>query len=115
MRAKSGSIAVAAATLTAAVLAAPVAAGPNSNISAAMVRNAWPTMEAYRVDHHTYVGATLAKLRAIDPNTSSIEIAYAHTGTYCIQASVLGSWYHLARVGSAPTAVRTGNTRCPSG
>jgi hypothetical protein len=80
-----------------------------------MVRAAAPDIEAYGYDHHTYVGATVAKLRAYDRNHNSIEIAYTHKGTYCIEASVLGSWFHLARVGSAPKATSSGATRCPRG
>ena len=78
-----------------------------------MVRNAAPAVEAYRVDHGTYVGITAAKLRHYDRNISSIEVAYAHKDTYCIEASVLGSWYHLARTGTKPTAVIGAATRCP--
>jgi hypothetical protein len=102
-------------TIAACVLAAPAVAGSYSNVAAAMVRGAAPSMEAYRYDHGTYVGATLAKLRAYDRNTSSVEIAYAHKDTYCLQANVLGSWYHVARTGPAANAVASGVTRCPSG
>jgi hypothetical protein len=108
-------IASSAVMLTAAVLAAPVSAGQYSNFAAAMVRSAAPDIEAYRVDHGTYVGATLAKLRTYDRNLSSVEIAYTHKDTYCLQANVLGSWYHVARVGPAPNAVAAGATRCSRG
>jgi hypothetical protein len=113
--AKASCAALVAAVTAAAVTTTSAVAGPYSNIAAAMVRQAAPTVEAYWVDHHTYVGLSVAKLRLIDPNTSSIEIAYAHSGTYCIQASVLGSWYHVARVGSAPKATVAGPSRCPHG
>ncbi|MGZ4334495.1 MAG: hypothetical protein ACXVRJ_09520 [Gaiellaceae bacterium] len=106
---------MASLALAAAVAAVPATAGPYSKIAAAMVRAAAPSVEAYWYDHHTYVGITVAKLRAYDRNLSSIEIEYAHKNTYCIEASVLGSWYHAARVGSKPTAVVQGATRCPSG
>jgi hypothetical protein len=102
-----------AVTLAAAALAAPAGAGPYSNVAAAMVRGAAPSIEAYYADHGTYVGATLAKLRAYDRNLSSIEIAYTHKDTYCLQANVLGSWYHVARTGPAANAFAGGATRCP--
>jgi len=35
---------------------------------------------------------TAAKLRHYDHNVSSVEIASARKDTYCIEASVLGSW-----------------------
>jgi hypothetical protein len=104
---------VAGVTVAILAIAAPAAAGPYSNISAAMVRNAAPAVEAYRVDHGTYVGTTAAKLRHYDHNVSSIEIASARKDTYCIEASVLGSWYHLARTGPKPTALIGAATRCP--
>jgi hypothetical protein len=111
----AGLIAGMAVAISAAVLVTPANAGPYSNVAGAMVRSAAPPIEAYRVDHGTYVGATLAKLRAYDRTLSSIEIAYAHKDTYCLQANVLGSWYHVARVGPAANAFSSGATRCPRG
>src|SRR5437764_14924082 len=104
-----------AVTLAAAVMAAPASAGQYSNVAAAMVRSAAPSIEAYRVDHNTYVGATLAKLRTYDRNLRSIEIAYVHKDSYCLQANMLGSWYHVARVGPVANAFAGGATRCPRG
>ena len=104
---------VAAVTVAILAIAAPAAAGPYSNTSAAMVRNAAPAIEAYRFDHGIYVGITAAKLRRYDRNISSLEVAYAHKDTYCIEASVLSSWYHLARTGAKPTAVTGAATQCP--
>jgi hypothetical protein len=69
----AGLIAGMAVAVSAAVLVTPANAGPYSNVAGAMVRSAAPPIEAYRVDHGTYVGATLAKLRAYDRTLSSIE------------------------------------------
>lgn len=108
----SGSGVVAAGIVCACAVGA--SAGPYSTISAAMVRNAAPDVEAYRVDHGTYVGMTVAKLRRYDRKVSSIEIAYAHKDTYCIQTNILGSWYHLARTSAKPTAMVGAAAPCPA-
>ena len=73
----------------------PAQAGKYTPIAGAMVRSAVPSVEAYRYDNGTYVGMTVAKLRAIDSTLSSVEIVGAKRNSYCIQANVLGSWAHF--------------------
>jgi hypothetical protein len=108
-----GSALVLAVALVGGVLVVPATAGPYSSIAEAMVRNATPDVEAYRVDHGTYVGISPVKLRRYDSKLSSIEIGYASKDRYCIEASVLGSWFHVARVSSKPNGFATGATPCP--
>src|ERR1051325_5082505 len=88
------------ASLAATVTTSATAAGPYTNYAHAMVREAIPSIQAYWADHNTYVGISLAKLRSLDRTVSSIEIAYARKNTFCVQASVLGFWYHIAQVSS---------------
>jgi hypothetical protein len=47
-------------------------------------------MEAWYVDHHTYVGATAARLRVAPYNTpvpSNVRIATALANSYCLEAT----------------------------
>ena len=54
--------------------ATPAQAGTYTPIAMTMVRSDIPSIEAYWSDHNTYVGITVAKLRAYDSGLSSIEI-----------------------------------------
>ena len=52
------------------------------------LRKAVPSIEAYWVDHNTYAGATLAKLRTdYDPSIADISIVTVREKTYCIEAA----------------------------
>ena len=47
-------------------------------------------MEAWYVDHHTYVGVTAARLRVAPYNTpvpSNVRIAAALVNSYCLEAT----------------------------
>jgi len=76
--------------------ATPAQAGTYTPIAMTMVRSDIPSIEAYWSDHNTYVGITVAKLRAYDSGLSSIEIVRARKTTFCVQTNVLGSWAHYA-------------------
>ena len=74
-----------------------------------MVRSDVAAIQVYYVDHHTYAGMTVSKLRAYDSGLSTIEIAWGTKTSFCVQANVLGSWAYAKQVGNA---VRLGATRC---
>lgn len=63
-------------------------------VASLMVREAVPAVEAYRYDHGTYAGVTVAKLRLIDTTVSSVEVVRPSRRSYCLQVNVLGSWAH---------------------
>ena len=94
-----------AASFTA--VATPADAGTYTQLAIAMVRSSVPA-EAYFYDHNTYAGMTIAKLRGYDRRLSSVEVARATKGRYCLQTNVLGSWAHYA--GPSGGTVRVG--RC---
>jgi hypothetical protein len=58
------------------------------------VRAALPAIEAYRADNGTYVGLTLAKIRAWDPSVRRITVKRATKNSYCIQSTRPGSVVH---------------------
>jgi prepilin-type N-terminal cleavage/methylation domain-containing protein len=59
------------------------------------IRVAQPAVEAYRADHGTYTGMTLAALQAgYSPGVSGIVVVSAGDAGYCIRASAASStWY----------------------
>lgn len=63
--------------------------------AAANVRSAIPAIEAYRADHGTYAGMTLAKLRVYDRQVGPIVVRRASRRAYCIQSSVRGVIAHF--------------------
>jgi hypothetical protein len=70
---------VTAAPITTATFSAAIQAG-------AQVLYAIPAVEVYYVEHHTYTGATAAKLRQIDSHVSGLlKIAIATTSRYCVE------------------------------
>src|SRR5713101_4090152 len=103
------SIAVLAIVASLAAGAGTARAGQYTPFAKAMVRSAMPAIEAYYADHGTYAGITLAKLRKLDRNLSSIEIAWATKTGFCVQVNVFGSWANGKRVGNTFTV---GTTSC---
>jgi hypothetical protein len=90
-----------------ALLVVPVAVAADVLTSGKYVRNAIPAMEAWSVDHGTYKGATLAKLRrAYDRSLGHIRIRTATKRTYCVE-STTRPFAHKAGPGAE---IRTG--RC---
>jgi hypothetical protein len=59
-------------------------------------RSAIPAIEAYRVDHRTYVGVTLAKIRTYDSSARVVAVKRAGTNDYCIQSTLPGPVVHFA-------------------
>ena len=72
-----------------------------ASAGASIVKRSVPAIEAYYMDHNSYVGMTAAKLRSdYDSAIANITVVYAHADSYCI-----------ASVGTDPTYYDTG----PSG
>jgi hypothetical protein len=62
--------------------------------AAAAVRSAIPAIEAYRADRGTYVGLTLAKIRAYDKSVRSVSVKRAAKNQYCLQSTLRGPVVH---------------------
>lgn len=84
--------------LALAAIAPAHAAGERTAVpeAAADVRAAIPAIEAYRADHSTYVGLTLAKIRAWDRSVRRIAVKRATKNSYCIQSTAPGAVVHFA-------------------
>lgn len=65
--------------------------------AAARVRSAIPAIEAYREDHGTYVGLTLAKIRSYDRSVRAVAVKRAGRSGYCIQSTLPGPVVHFDR------------------
>jgi hypothetical protein len=66
-------------------------------------------MEAWYVDHHTYVGATAARLREAPYNTSvpaNVRIATALANSYCLEATAGTTTWSDRGPGGVPAVVR---------
>jgi hypothetical protein len=66
-------------------------------------------MEAWYVDHRTYVGATAARLREAPYNTSvpaNVRIATALANSYCLEATAGTTTWSDRGPGGVPAVVR---------
>jgi hypothetical protein len=68
-----------------------------------------PAIEALFSLKGTYVGLTVAKIRAMDPTVKGITIIWAVKGEYCMESTVGAVTYHH----NGP-AHATARGRCPA-
>jgi prepilin-type N-terminal cleavage/methylation domain-containing protein len=71
----------------------------------ANIRVAIPAIEAYRSDHGTYAGMTLALLQSTySPGIQGISVVSADDAGYCVRASAGGrTWYKDSDAGAITT------------
>jgi hypothetical protein len=62
-----------------------------NSLALAKIRAAIPALEAWRADHNTYEGATLARLRKYDYGIGNVEVVYASRNDYCLESRVGGA------------------------
>ena len=82
------------------------------------VRAAIPAMEAFYSDNGTYVGATLASLKAIDSGLASVTISGLRCNTYTIsftQGSLLGQHHRPGRLDQLQLLTTPRNNARPRG
>jgi hypothetical protein len=85
------------ALLAALALATPALATASSATvpqAAKRVRSAIPAIEAYRADHGTYAGLTVARIRAYDSSIRGVAIKRAGRNAYCVQSTLAGPLVH---------------------
>lgn len=75
--------------------ASAVAASATVPQAAARIRASIPAIEAYRADRGTYVGLTLAKIRAWDKSVRGIAVKRAAKNAYCIESTLPGAVVHF--------------------
>jgi hypothetical protein len=54
------------------------------------LRTAIVALEAWRVEHNTYAGATLGGLRQYDPDIGDVRVVFATHDDYCLESRVDG-------------------------
>ncbi|HWL33899.1 MAG TPA: hypothetical protein VNP89_09885 [Gaiellaceae bacterium] len=85
------------ALLLALLAIAPAYAAASSETvpqAAKAVRSAIPAIEAYRADRGTYVGLTLARIRAYDRAVRGVAVKRAAKNGYCLQSTAPGPVVH---------------------
>jgi hypothetical protein len=77
---------------TVANVAATMPAEVAKQATAASVRSAIPSLEAFYAEHGTYVGADISALRRdYDPGIdSTVKLGWVATGRYCLESTVAG-------------------------